>query len=216
MGGLLYATLTKKVVPTIVEGREAVPTRVVSKDWRVDRFSPGHSHHVLNLELECNDCHDPAREDFQEVDIGVCTGCHVEQASHPHLGENAEITECTTCHAFKFASDADGPWDCARCHGPFDTPTHAGLAMHDDISCANCHHPHMPVEETAADCSSCHESFRLRHGDPELSGDCAGCHGRSQARIRSRRMHELPSRSTLACPDHGSLRSWTRRMHRLP
>ena len=180
VGGFLYATFTKKVVPTVKEGREAIPTRVVAKDWRFDRFSPGHSHHVLNLELKCNDCHDPAREDFKGVDIGVCTGCHVEQASHPHLGENGEITECTTCHAFKFVSDADSPWDCVRCHGPFDTPTHAGLAMHDDIACANCHHPHMPAEETTADCASCHETFRVRHGDPELSGGCVDCHGGHQ------------------------------------
>lgn len=176
-GGVAYTVFTKKIVPTIKEGREDVPTRVVSEDWHEDRFSPGHSHHVLNLGLECNDCHDPAKPDFSEVDIGVCSGCHVEQASHPHLGEEGEITECMTCHAFKFDSDADGPWDCARCHGPFDAPTHRGLAMHADIACANCHHPHEPIGETAEDCASCHKTFRVRHGRPELSGTCADCHG---------------------------------------
>jgi len=177
LAGFLFATLTKKVVPTIIEGRQDVPTRVVSQDWRIDRFSPGHSQHVLNLALECNDCHDPARADFKEVDIGVCTACHEEQAAHPHVGEEEQITECFTCHAFKFESDADGPWDCARCHGPFDTPTHQGLAMHADIACANCHHPHKPVEETAAQCSDCHKTFRVRHGRPELSNGCTDCHG---------------------------------------
>lgn len=177
LAGYLYSTLTKKVVPDIKAGQEAVPTRSVPADWRWDRFSPGHSQHVLNLALECNDCHDPYVADFTEVDIGVCTACHEEQAAHPHVGAGGEVTECYVCHAFKFDSDADGPWDCVRCHGPFDTPTHTGLAMHDDIACANCHHPHKPVEETASDCASCHSSFRVRHGNPELSGTCSDCHG---------------------------------------
>ena len=177
VAGFLYARLTRKVVPTVREQRQAVPTRTVPAAWRADRFSPGHAEHVLNHALECNECHDPAREDFSEVDIGVCTSCHDEQASHPHLDENDEITECYTCHAFKFVSDADGPWDCARCHGPFNTPTHAGLAMHDSIACANCHHPHMPAEETAGDCAECHESLNVRHGRPKVSGTCADCHG---------------------------------------
>ncbi len=177
VGGALFATFTKKVVPAVKEGREAVPTRVVSVDWRVDRYSPGHSHHVLNLALDCNDCHDPAKVDFKGVDIGVCSGCHVEQASHPHPSADDEIEECTTCHAFKFTSNANGPWDCGRCHGPFDTPTHTGLAMHDGIACANCHHPHEPMADTATNCADCHETFRVQHGRPELSGDCVDCHG---------------------------------------
>lgn len=177
VGGLVYATLTKKIVPTIVEYRESGPTRVVSRDWHVDRFSPGHSQHVLNHALECNLCHDPAKEDFEGVDMGVCTSCHLQQASHPHLGEDGEITECTTCHTFKFYAEAVSSWDCVRCHGPFDMPTHTGLAMHADIACANCHDPHRPVDETAAECTDCHDAFEVRHGDPELSGTCADCHG---------------------------------------
>ncbi len=177
LGGFLFVKLTSDVVPTMKEYREHGPTREVSVDWQIDKFSPGHSQHVINLALECNLCHDPARPDFKEVDFGVCTSCHMDQAAYPHLGEGGEITDCFTCHSFKFNSDADGPWDCVRCHGPFDTPTHAGLAMHADIACANCHDPHKPVAQTAEACSDCHSTFKLQHGRPELSGSCTDCHG---------------------------------------
>ncbi|MGB5524492.1 MAG: hypothetical protein WBM96_18125 [Polyangiales bacterium] len=177
LAGLLVASVTTKVVPTMKEQRAARPTREVSVDWRVDKYSPGHSLHIINLQLKCDDCHDPARVDFKEVDIGVCTACHVEQTSHPHLDHEGEITNCLTCHAFKFNAEPDSPWDCARCHGPFNTPTHSGLAMHDTIACANCHHPHLPTEETVGECGDCHEALRVQHGRPELSGTCADCHG---------------------------------------
>ena len=177
VAGFLVARLSTRVVPIMKEQRAAGPTREVPVDWRSDKFSPGHSQHVINHALQCNDCHDPAREDFKEVDIGVCTNCHLEQASHPHLDHEGEITECLTCHAFKFNAEPDSPWDCARCHGPFDTPTHSGLAMHDQIACANCHHPHKPSSETATDCNDCHESLKVQHGRPKLSGTCADCHG---------------------------------------
>jgi hypothetical protein len=198
VGGFLFAKLTQDVVPTMLEYRQHGPRREISAAWHSDRYSPGHTQHVLNLALECNDCHDPARTDFKEVDVGTCTACHEEQAAHPHVDEKGEVTDCTTCHAFKFDSDADGPWDCVRCHGPFDTPTHTGLAMHEDISCANCHHPHKPVEETAAECADCHKTFRVRHGNPELSGGCADCHGghklASQAAACMECHQEKPSR----------------------
>jgi hypothetical protein len=175
--GFLVAQFTTEIVPTIKEQREHGPTREVSIDWRFDKFSPGHSLHVINHALQCNDCHDSARADFKEVDIGVCTNCHLEQASHPHLDHEGEITECLTCHAFKFDAEPDSPWDCVRCHGPFDTPTHSGLAMHDQIACASCHHPHLPTEQTVGECGDCHEALKVQHGRPELSGTCADCHG---------------------------------------
>jgi hypothetical protein len=177
IGGVLYGALTETVIPTIKEQRALGPTREVSAEWHFDRFSPGHSMHVLNQRLDCDNCHDPALSDFSEVDIGVCTSCHEEQSEYPHVGHDGEVTDCTTCHAFKYDSDANGPWDCARCHGPFDTPTHSGLAMHDSIACANCHNPHEPIEETVGRCTDCHEAFTVRHGRPELSGGCADCHG---------------------------------------
>lgn len=190
VGGFLYARVTKQVIPTIKEQRAAGPTRMVSADWHFDRFSPGHSQHVLNLGLDCNDCHDPAKEDFSGVDFGVCTSCHLDQASHPHVESEGEITSCFTCHVFKYDSPVMSAWHCARCHGPFDMPTHTGLAMHDSIACANCHHPHLPTEQTTGECTDCHEELAVRHGRPELSGTCADCHGG----------HKLASDAT-ACMD---------------
>ncbi len=177
VGGFVVASLTTKVVPTMKEQRAAGPTRQVSVDWRVDKYSPGHSLHVINLQLKCDDCHDPARADFNEVDIGVCTACHVEPTTYPHLDHDGGVTDCLTCHAFKYNAEPDSPWDCVRCHGPFDTPTHSGLAMHNSIACENCHNPHKPIQETIGRCTDCHEGIKLRHGQPELSGTCADCHG---------------------------------------
>ena len=177
VGGVLVASLTTKVVPTMKEQRAAGPTREVSADWRMDKYSPGHSLHVINLQLKCDDCHDPARADFKEVDIGVCTACHVEPTTYPHLDHDGKVTDCLTCHAFKFNAEPDSPWDCVRCHGPFDTPTHSGLAMHNSIACASCHHPHQAPEETVSACTDCHGELNVRHGRPELSGTCADCHG---------------------------------------
>lgn len=99
VGGFLYAQFVNRIVPTIKQQRADVPTRTVSAEWRLDRFSPGHSQDVINLALECNECHDPARADFGGVDFSVCTACHQEQASHPHVGAEGEITERFTCHA---------------------------------------------------------------------------------------------------------------------
>ena len=126
VAGFLVARLTTNVVPTMKEQRDAGPTRTVPESWRRVRLSPGHSQHFINERIECDECHDPARVDFKEVDIGVCTACHVEQTSYPHLDHEGETTNCLTCHAFKFNAEPDSPWDCARCHGPFDTRRTAG------------------------------------------------------------------------------------------
>ena len=177
VGGFIFASLTTKVAPTIKEQRAAVPTREVPASWHVDKYSPGHSQHVVNRALQCDDCHDPTREGFTDVDFGMCTGCHLEQTSHPHVDQQGEVTDCTECHAFKYESDVDSPWDCGRCHGPFDTPTHVGLARHTTVPCASCHHPHEPIEETVRECDDCHKKVEVRHGDTKLSGSCIDCHG---------------------------------------
>lgn len=194
MGGLLFSTFTKTVVPTVKRQREAVPTRQVPASWRVDRYSPGHSQHVLNRAIDCNACHDPAKEDFSDVDFAMCTACHLEQTSHPHVDEQGQVTDCTVCHAFKYDSGVDSPWDCGRCHGPFDTPTHIGLARHTTLPCSTCHHPHEPIEETARQCDDCHTKIAVRHGNPKLSGSCIDCHGG----------HKLAAEATSCLECHGS------------
>ncbi|MGB5811171.1 MAG: cytochrome c3 family protein [Polyangiales bacterium] len=176
VGWFLWARLTTNV-ETIVETRKQPAPRAVAESWPSDRFSPGHSEHVLNRRLACNDCHDPAKPDFSGVDMGVCTSCHEEQAAIAHMGSDLAPTTCFDCHTFKFDELPSGPWDCVRCHGPFDAETHQGLAMHNTMPCASCHDPHKPVAETLGDCTSCHEDISLRHGHPESSGTCIDCHG---------------------------------------
>lgn len=177
VAGFVFSKLTETVVPTIKEQRQAGPTRSVPESWRVDRYSVGHSQHVLNKALQCDDCHDPTQEGFSNVDIGMCTSCHLEQTSHPHVDHEGEVTECTECHTFKYETNIDGPWDCGRCHGPFDTPTHKGLARHTTLPCSSCHHPHEPIEDTMRQCDDCHKKVQVRHGNPKLSGSCIDCHG---------------------------------------
>lgn len=167
-------------VQTIVETRNEPPPRVVAQSWPFDRFSPGHSEHVLNRGLACNDCHDPGRADFAAVDMGVCTGCHEEQAALAHMGSAGDPTACFDCHVFKADDPAVDSWDCVRCHGPFDTRTHRGLAMHNSLPCATCHHPHEPIEDTVSACADCHTDIHLQHGRPELGGTCSDCHGGHQ------------------------------------
>ena len=64
VGGFLFSQLKTNVVPTIKDQRAAGPTRTVPESWRQVRLSPGHSLHVVNERLECNECHDPADEGF--------------------------------------------------------------------------------------------------------------------------------------------------------
>ena len=126
IGGWMLFREFRSNIHTIAETRREPAPREVARDWPFDRFSPGHSEHVLNRGLECNSCHDPSRTDFGGVDMGVCTGCHERQAAIAHMGSEDHPTACFDCHVFKAEDPALGPWDCGRCHGPFDGPTHEG------------------------------------------------------------------------------------------
>ncbi|MEM9727131.1 MAG: cytochrome c3 family protein [Myxococcota bacterium] len=167
----------KDGVRTVVETRRAPAPRVVTETWPFDRFSPGHSEHVLNRHLPCNACHDPTRNDFEGVDMGSCTSCHEDQAAIAHMGSEKHPTQCFDCHTFKASDTTEGPWECVRCHGPFDATTHEGLAMHNTIACANCHNPHRLTEETVAECTDCHSDIDLRHGQVDSRSACTDCHG---------------------------------------
>ncbi len=154
------------------------PQREVPAEWKVSRWASGHAVHVFNRRLECNECHNPELDTFERPDISVCTNCHAGPTNSPHLGNEIEETDCYTCHSFAWESDAGDTWDCGRCHGSFDTPSHEGLAIHSTFECASCHNPHDPEAETMHECADCHEGLRARHGpptDPE-SELCVGCH----------------------------------------
>lgn len=176
-GGVLYSTLTGTVVPTILEQQAAGPTRTVPKNWPEVRLSPGHSQHVINEEVACNECHDPAIETFDAPDTGVCTKCHEDQAALAHVNLDGMPMDCYTCHVFGSEPDVFGRWHCTRCHGPFQTEGVRGLAMHNTVPCETCHNPHEPTADTVRECDECHKKLDVRHGRPRLSGTCADCHG---------------------------------------
>jgi len=177
VGGFLYATLATNVVPTMKEQRAAGPTRTVPDNWPEVRLSPGHSQHVVNERLECNECHDPAKESFDDVDTGVCTQCHEDQASLAHVDLDGMPMDCYTCHVFGSEPEVFGRWHCTRCHGPFQSEGIQGLAMHASVPCESCHNPHEPAEETVRQCDECHKKMDVQHGRSRLSGGCADCHG---------------------------------------
>ncbi|HET6414940.1 MAG TPA: hypothetical protein VFG22_01495, partial [Polyangiales bacterium] len=128
LGGFLYGSLTTNVIPTITEQRAAGPNRMVPESWREVRLSPGHSQHVINERLECDDCHDPAESGFELPDTGVCTQCHEDQASLAHVNLDGSPMDCYTCHIFGSQPEVFGRWHCTRCHGPFETEGLAGLS----------------------------------------------------------------------------------------
>lgn len=177
VGGFLVARFTGNVIPTIKEQRAAGPTRTVPKSWPWVRLSPGHSQHIVNERLECNECHDPGKESFTDVDTGVCTQCHEEQASLAHVDLDGMPMDCYTCHIFGSEPEVFGRWHCTRCHGPFQSEGIEGLAMHASVPCETCHNPHKPTTETVRQCDECHKKMDLQHGRPSVSGSCADCHG---------------------------------------
>ena len=177
VAGFLVARLSTNVIPTMKEQRNDGPTRMVPKNWPQVRLSPGHSQHIINEEVECNECHDPAEESFASPDTGVCTQCHEEQASLAHVDLDGMPMDCYTCHIFGAEPEVFGRWHCTRCHGPFQSEGLPGLAMHASVPCESCHNPHKPAEETVRQCDECHRKMKVQHGRSSLSGSCADCHG---------------------------------------
>jgi len=177
LGGFLYGSLTSNVIPTIKEQRAAGPNRMVPESWREVRLSPGHSQHVINERLECDECHDPAESGFELPDTGVCTQCHEDQASLAHVNLDGSPMDCYTCHIFGSQPEVFGRWHCTRCHGPFETEGLAGLSMHTSVPCETCHDPHKPIADTIRECGECHKKIDVKHGRSSLSGSCSGCHG---------------------------------------
>ncbi|MDH3727489.1 MAG: hypothetical protein OER77_08160 [Myxococcales bacterium] len=177
VAGFLVARLTTNVIPTMKEQRSAGPTRMVPKNWPQVRLSPGHSQHIINEPVECDECHDPAEEGFGSPDTGVCTQCHEEQASLAHVNLDGMPMDCYTCHVFGAEPEVFGRWHCTRCHGPFESEGLEGLAMHATVPCESCHNPHKPAEETIRECDECHQKMNVQHGRSRLSGSCADCHG---------------------------------------
>lgn len=194
MGGFLYAQLTKEVIPTVKEQRRPLDPRTVPANWPEVRMSPGHSQHLINEPVDCNECHDPTKPVFDVPDTGVCTQCHEEQAKLSHVNPDGMPMDCYTCHIFGSQPEVFGRWHCTRCHGPFQSKqVEDGLAMHATVPCETCHNPHKPTDQTILDCGECHEKMNVRHGRPQLSGTCSDCHGG----------HKLASEAAACMDCHG-------------
>jgi hypothetical protein len=177
LAGIFAARFSQNVEEINAERHKPAP-RKVPENWREVRLSPGHSQHILNEPVECNECHDPAIKTFDSPDTGVCTQCHSEQASLAHVDLDGMPMDCYTCHIFGLEPDVFGRWHCTRCHGPFETIEGIqGLSMHASVPCESCHNPHKPAEETVRECDECHKTMKVQHGRPRLSGSCADCHG---------------------------------------
>ncbi len=179
VGGVLFARFTGNVT-VVRDERKAPAPREVPESWPQVRLSEGHSLHVFDHEVGCDDCHDPNLKTFEAPDTGVCTACHEEQAALAHVNLDGMPMDCSTCHVFGAEQDVFGRWHCTRCHGPFQTEGNVGLAMHATVPCESCHNPHEPIEETLRECDECHKKVNLQHGRTKLSGTCADCHGGHQ------------------------------------
>lgn len=177
VAGILVARIPH-TVKEIKEGRNQPAPRHVPDTWPQVRLSPGHSQHVFNEEVKCDDCHDPTIDTFEAPDTGVCTQCHEKQASLAHVNLDGTPMDCYTCHIFGSEPEVFGRWHCTRCHGPFENVAGLeGLSMHNTVPCETCHNPHKPTAETVRECDECHEDMNLRHGRPTVSGSCVDCHG---------------------------------------
>lgn len=175
--GVFVARFSRDV-QEVKKERSAPAPRMVPDSWPQVRLSPGHSQHVVNQGLECDECHDPSLDTFETPDTGVCTQCHEEQAALSHLNADGTPTDCYTCHVFSAKPEVFGKWDCTRCHGPFQTEDiHQGLAMHASVPCENCHDPHKPVKETVLQCGECHKKMNVQHGQARGNTACTNCHG---------------------------------------
>ena len=207
VGGFLFATLTKNVVPTMKDQRAAGPTRTVPENWPQVRLSPGHSQHVINERLECNECHDPADETFKTPDTGVCTQCHEDQASLAHVDLDGMPMDCYTCHIYGSEPEVFGRWHCTRCHGPFQSEGLPGLAMHASVPCESCHNPHKPSEETIRECDECHKKMNVQHGRSSLSGSCGTAMGGTRSPPMRRPAWSVTGQRSQRCrrPRHSAM-----------
>jgi len=120
--------------------------------------------HPMDLEgkhgrILCNECHEAGYR--PPID---CAECHKIDTSAPMMS-----MACADCHEKKF--EAQPVTSCRECHEKLP-----GLHLkgeHPDLSCTECHRPHV-WEVTGRDtCLSCHDD-KMDHNKEE--GACTNCH----------------------------------------
>jgi len=120
--------------------------------------------HPMDLEgkhgrILCNKCHEAGYR--PPID---CAECHKIDTSAPMMS-----MACADCHEKKF--EAQPVTSCRECHE--NPPALHRKGEHPDLSCTECHRPHV-WEVTGRDtCLSCHDD-KVDHNKEE--GACTNCH----------------------------------------
>ncbi|MDX1814744.1 MAG: NapC/NirT family cytochrome c, partial [Thermodesulfobacteriota bacterium] len=120
--------------------------------------------HPMDLEgkhgrILCNKCHEAGYR--PPID---CAECHKIDTSAPMMS-----MACADCHEKKFEAQPVTP--CRECHEKLPGLHRKG--EHPDLSCTECHRPHV-WEVTGRDtCLSCHDD-KMDHNKEE--GACTNCH----------------------------------------
>ncbi|MGB7970655.1 MAG: NapC/NirT family cytochrome c [Candidatus Deferrimicrobiaceae bacterium] len=120
--------------------------------------------HPMDLEgkhgqILCNKCHEAGYR--PPID---CAECHKIDTSAPMMS-----MACADCHEKKF--EAQPVTSCRECHEKLPGLHRKG--EHPDLSCTECHRPHV-WEVTGRDtCLSCHDD-KMDHNKEE--GTCTNCH----------------------------------------
>jgi len=120
--------------------------------------------HPMDLEgkherILCNQCH--AAGYRPPID---CAECHKIDTSAPMMS-----MACADCHKKKF--EAQPVTSCRECHE--DQPALHRKGEHPDLSCTECHRPHVWGVSGRDICLSCHDD-KTDHNKEE--GACANCH----------------------------------------
>lgn len=226
---LLAASVTAAVILACATepGHELAPKKRAPLDvplsWQAARTSPGHTSHVTQRRLACDQCHAPESGQFENPGPAPCATCHEKESriTHATAQARAELgsgvqTDCTACHAFTGpAVDASSPlpaWDCARCHQEH-VNQHPGAigarAAHRDAPCQACHTPHGDAVAAPRDCASCHESVHLTHGrverarrsEPALVPEKPSGALEAQCQVCHQGMHEPAAVSLGSCAE---------------
>ena len=161
------------------------------------------SHITLELSFECESCHPPISNSWDQSSfnhnqtgyallgrhfVSDCESCHTQAARNtPNVCESCHMNE----YVVSLEPDHEGqgyPFDCQHCHDSFNwnsTFTHDGTGFilngaHLESNCFECH-LNQQFDDTPDVCLGCHtqeweESEIPPHNDAEFDLDCEACH----------------------------------------
>ena len=180
----------------------------VQLSWQSARLSPGHLSHVTREHVACAQCHDLSGQTVDAASPLRCASCHAKESNIRHAEQQAALrfgervkADCTACHAFTGARNADGgsqasraaldagasltqasPKDCVRCHASQQGNT-PKIVVHALGACTSCHRPHEDSAPKPAPCVGCHEGIVTSHAAQGKSAtqECTTCHEHQHA-----------------------------------